>query len=144
MQSQGKRVEVIDGDEIRRQNPVAIGYSKQDRDRNVLLAGRRALEVVSEGHIAIAALISPYDITRKRVRQMFAVGSFALIHVATPLETCEMRDPKGLYAKARAREIAHFTGVSDVYEPPTDAELVLDTTGLTAVEAVAVIQRAMP
>ena len=85
---------------------------------------------------AICAPIAPYDATRKQVRaEIEEVGGFVLVHVATPLEVCEERDRKGLYAKARAGLIKEFTGISDPYEEPTDAELVIDTTDLIPDEA---------
>src|SRR2546430_17698160 len=87
--------------------------------------------------MAVCAPIAPYAATRAEVRRMVdAAGDFVLVHVATPLEECERRDRKGLYAKARAGDIPEFTGISDPYEVPEDAELTLDTSGLTPDEAV--------
>ena len=99
--------------------------------------GKRGLpanqaKVTKSGGIALCAPIAPYDAVRREVRAMIAVnGGFQLVYVSTPLSVCEGRDRKGLYAKARAGQIAHFTGISDPYEAPTDADLVLDTTDKT-------------
>ena len=113
-----------------------LGFSREDRNRNILRIGWVAGEINKNGGLAICAPIAPYDDIRKQVRAMSAAhGAFVLVHVATPLEVCEARDRKGLYAKARAGIIKEFTGISDPYEEPTDAELVLQTTELSAAEA---------
>jgi sulfate adenylyltransferase len=110
-----------------------LGFSKEDRDINVRRIGFVAAEITKHGGVAIAAPIAPYDATRKAVRAMVErYGAFVLVHVATPLEVCEQRDRKGLYAKARAGEIPEFTGVSDPYEEPSDADLVIDTASTSA------------
>lgn len=95
-----------------------------------------ASEITKNGGVAICAPIAPYDRTRRDVREMVEPGGgFILVHVATPVEVCEQRDRKGLYAKARAGIIKEFTGISDPYEEPTDADVVIDTGQLTAEEA---------
>ena len=104
---------------------------------NIRRIGFVASEIAKNGGIAICAPIAPYDSIRKEVREMVerAGGGFILVHVATPVETCEARDRKGLYAKARAGIVKQFTGISDPYEIPLDAEVVVDTSSLTPEEA---------
>jgi sulfate adenylyltransferase len=124
-----RRVTVLDGDLVRRVLSAGLGFSRADRDLNVRRIGWVAAEVSRHGGVAVCAPIAPYAATRAAVRrEVSAVGDFVLIHVATPLEVCERRDHKGLYAKARAGLIPEFTGISDPYEAPTDADLVLDTS----------------
>lgn len=130
LESGERRITLLDGDVVRHHLSAGLGFSKKDRDINVRRIGWVAAQIASHGGMAICAPIAPYDETRRAVRAMSeAVGGFVLIHVATPLEECERRDRKGLYAKARAGLIPEFTGISDPYEVPTDAELVVDTTG---------------
>ena len=120
---------VLDGDVVRRELSRGLGFSQADRDLNVRRIGWVAAEVARHGGLAVCAPIAPYAATRAAVRaEAEAVGDFFLVHVATPLEVCEQRDRKGLYAKARAGLIPHFTGISDPYEQPDDAELVVDTS----------------
>jgi len=124
----GRPVTLLDGDEVRTHLSSELGFSREDRDLNVRRIGWVAAEIVRHGGLAICAPIAPYDATRKRVRAMVeAHGGFLLVHVATPLDTCEARDIKGLYARARAGALPNFTGVSDPYEPPDDAEVTIDT-----------------
>ncbi|MBD3257954.1 adenylyl-sulfate kinase, partial [candidate division GN15 bacterium] len=104
---------------------------------NIRRIGFVASEITKNGAVAICAPIAPYDAVRREVRDMIEpLGGFVLVHCATPLETCEARDRKGLYAKARAGVIKEFTGISDPYEEPQDAEVSVDTTGLSPEEAV--------
>jgi sulfate adenylyltransferase len=125
----GRRVTLLDGDLVRSLLSAGLTFSRADRDLNIARIGYVAAEVARHGGIAICAPIAPYAEARDRVRQLVSpVGDFLLIHVATPVEVCEARDRKGLYAKARAGLIDHFTGVSDPYEEPTDAMLVIDTS----------------
>jgi len=120
---------VLDGDVVRRELSRGLGFSQADRDLNVRRIGWVAAEVARHGGLAVCAPIAPYAATRAAVRaEAEAVGDFFLVHVATPLEVCEQRDRKGLYAKAQAGLIPHFTGISDPYEEPDDAELVVDTS----------------
>jgi sulfate adenylyltransferase len=120
---------VLDGDVVRRELSRGLGFSQADRDLNVRRIGWVAAEVARHGGLAVCAPIAPYAATRAAVRaEAEAVGDFFLVHVATPLEVCEQRDRKGLYAKARAGLIPHFTGISNPYEEPDDAELVVDTS----------------
>ena len=101
-----------------------LGFSKEHRDINIRRIGYVASEITKNGGIAICAPIAPYDATRKQVRQLIEpYGGFILVHVATPVEVCEQRDPKGLYRRARAGEIANFTGLDDPYEAPESPEV---------------------
>jgi sulfate adenylyltransferase len=135
-----RRVSLLDGDLVRQMLSAGLTFSRADRDLNVLRIGYVAAEIARHGGIAICAPIAPYAATRARVREMVSeTGDFLLIHVATPVEVCEARDRKGLYAKARAGLIDHFTGVSDPYEEPADADLVIDTSALSRPEATAAV-----
>jgi len=137
MEMGGRSVTLLDGDIVRRHLSSELGFSKAHRDINVRRIGFVASEITKNRGIAICAPIAPYRQTRRDVRAMIeAVGGFVEIHVATPIETCESRDRKGLYAKARAGLIPEFTGVSDPYEVPENPELAIDTTGLGIDEAV--------
>ena len=135
----GRPVTLLDGDLVRRHLSSELGFSREHRDLNVRRIGFVAAEIARNGGLAICAPIAPYDEARKAVRAMVteAGGHFVLVHVATPLEVAESRDPKGLYAKARAGLIPEFTGVSDPYEVPEDAELVLDASHGTPEQAAA-------
>ncbi len=137
MEMGGRSVTLLDGDIVRRHLSSELGFSKAHRDINVRRIGFVASEITKNRGIAICAPIAPYRQTRRDVRAMIeAVGGFVEIHVATPIETCESRDRKGLYAKARAGLIPEFTGVSDPYEVPEKPELAIDTTSLGIDEAV--------
>ena len=132
----GRPVTLLDGDLVRKHLSSELGFSKEHRDINIKRIGYVASEITKNGGIAVCAPIAPYDSVRKDVRSMIQpLGGFLLVHVATPLEVCEQRDRKGLYAKARAGIIKEFTGISDPYEEPADADIVIDTTKLTAEEA---------
>jgi sulfate adenylyltransferase len=132
----GRPVTLLDGDIVRKHLSSELGFSKEHRDLNIRRIGFVASEITKHGGIAICAPIAPYDSVRKEVRAMVEQeGGFVLIHVATPLDTCEQRDRKGLYAKARAGVIQQFTGISDPYEDPRDADIAIDTTDLTPEEA---------
>ena len=131
---QGERtVTSLDGDVVRRNLSAGLTFSKEDRETNIRRIGWVAAEIGRHGGVAICSPIAPYDATRRQVRGMVeeAGGAFVLIHVATPLEECERRDRKGLYAKARRGEIPEFTGISSPYEEPEDADVRVDTTGRT-------------
>ena len=124
----GRPVTLLDGDEVRRLLSSELGFSRAHRDLNVLRIGYVATEVARHGGIAICAQIAPYAAARAEVRKRVrAAGRFFLVYVSTPLEVCEKRDPKHYYARARAGLLPGFTGVSDPYEPPSDADLVIDT-----------------
>ena len=137
MEIGGRPTTLLDGDLVRKHLSSELGFSKEHRDINIRRIGWVASEVSKNGGIAVCAPIAPYDRIRKEVRAMVEpVGSFILVHVATPVEVCEQRDRKGLFAKARAGIIKEFTGVSDPYEGPEDAELAIDTTELSPQEGV--------
>jgi sulfate adenylyltransferase len=137
MEMGGRCVTLLDGDIVRRHLSSELGFTKAHRDINVRRIGFVASEITKNRGIAICAPIAPYRQTRRDVRRMIeAVGGFIEIHVATPIETCESRDRKGLYAKARAGLIPEFTGVSDPYEIPEKPELAIDTTTLGIDESV--------
>ena len=133
LSSVGRQVTLLDGDIVRTHLSAGLGFDKAGRDANIRRIGFVASEIVKHGGVAICAAISPYRESRREVREMIR-ENFIEIFVATPLEICEERDPKGLYAKARQGEIANFTGVDDVYEKPETAEIVLDTINNTAEE----------
>jgi sulfate adenylyltransferase len=131
----GRQVSLLDGDLVRRHLSGELGFSRRDRDQNVHRIGYVASEITKHGGVAICAVIAPYDRARKDVRRLVeAWGAFLLVHVATSMEVCESRDTKGLYARARAGEMAGLTGVSDPYEEPLDADLVLDAQVVDAEE----------
>ncbi len=132
MEMGGRPVSLLDGDIVRKHLSSELGFSKEHRDLNILRIGYVASEITKNRGIAICAPIAPYAETRRRVREMIEPhGGFIEIHVATPLEVCEQRDRKGLYAKARAGLIKGFTGISDPYEVPENAEMSVDTSNLT-------------
>ena len=123
----GRRITLLDGDVVRTHLSKGLGFSKADRDANVLRIGFVASEIVRHGGIAICAAVSPYRDTRNEVRTMVGPNRFIEVFVDTPLGVCETRDPKGLYASARRGEIANFTGIDDPYEAPEHPEITLDT-----------------
>jgi len=132
----GRPVTLLDGDLVRKHLSSELGFSKEHRDLNIRRIGFVAAEITKNGGIAVCAPIAPYDATRRDVRRLVETGGgFVLVHVSTPLEVCEARDRKGLYAKARAGVLKEFTGISDPYEEPTDADVVIDTTSITPEEA---------
>jgi sulfate adenylyltransferase len=136
MEQGGRSVTLLDGDVVRKNLSSELGFSKGHRDLNVSRIGYVAAEISKHGGVAICAPIAPYDDVRKNVRRTVVEhgGNFLLVHVATPLDVCEGRDRKGLYAAARAGKIKEFTGISDPYEEPTDADLTLDTMNYTPEE----------
>jgi sulfate adenylyltransferase len=136
MEMGGRPVTLLDGDIVRKHLSSELGFSKKDRDINIRRIGFVASEITKNGGIAICAPIAPYDSVRKEVRAAIEPhGGFILVHADAPLEVCEQRDRKGLYAKARAGLIPSFTGVSDPYEPPADADLVVKTAETSPEEA---------
>jgi sulfate adenylyltransferase len=129
-------VSLLDCDLVLKTHSSELEFSKEHRHINIRRIGYVASEITKHGGIAICAPIAPYDRTRKDVRAMIdPLGGFILVHAATPIEVCEARDRKGLYAKARAGLVKEFTGISDPYEAPGDAEMVIDTTDITPAEA---------
>jgi sulfate adenylyltransferase len=128
MEMGGRPVTLLDGDVVRKHLSSELGFSKEHRDLNIKRIGYVASEITKNGGIAICAPIAPYTATRRAVREMIeAFGAFIEVHVATSIEECERRDRKGLYKLAREGKIKEFTGISDPYEAPTHAELVVDT-----------------
>ena len=132
-----RTVTTLDGDVVRRHLSAGLTFSKEDRETNIRRIGWVAAEISRHGGVAVCSPIAPFDATRQDVRAMVdeAGGAFFLVHVATPLEECERRDRKGLYAKARRGEIPEFTGISSPYEEPDDADVRVDTTGRSIEEA---------
>jgi sulfate adenylyltransferase len=128
LEAGGRSVTLLDGDLVRKNLSSELGFSKEHRDINIRRIGYVASEITKHGGIAVCAPIAPYESTRQHVRESVEKhGGFVLVHVATPIEECERRDRKGLYAKARAGILKEFTGVSDPYESPAQAEIVIDT-----------------
>jgi adenylyl-sulfate kinase len=144
LEARGHRVELLDGDEVREHLSKGLGFSKEDRDTNIRRIGFVAGLLARNGVVAVTAAISPYRSVRAEVRGW--IENFVEIHVATPLEDCEARDVKGLYARARAGTIPEFTGVSDPYETPENPEITIETEARTpaesAAEVVAWLERA--
>lgn len=145
VEDEGRTVSLLDGDVVRRHLSAGLGFSPEDRETNVRRIGWVAAEIARHGGTAIASPIAPFDGTRRAVREMVEGrgGRFVLVHVATPLEECERRDRKGLYARARRGEIPDFTGISSPYEEPQDANLVIDTTDRDVAELTDVIMTLM-
>ena len=132
METGGRAISLLDGDVVRKNLSSELGFSKEHRDLNIRRIGYVASEITKNGGIAICAPIAPYTSTRRIVRDMISpLGGFIEIHVATPIDVCEGRDRKGLYAKARAGIIKEFTGISDPYEVPENPEMVIDTADIS-------------
>jgi adenylyl-sulfate kinase len=125
LKEMGRRVELMDGDEIRKNLSSGLGFTKADRDANIRRIAFVAKLLSRNGVVAITAAISPYREIRDEARR--DIRNFVEVFVDCPLEVCEQRDTKGLYARARAGEIEHFTGISDPYEPPRHPEVALHT-----------------
>ncbi|MBU2115228.1 MAG: adenylyl-sulfate kinase [Gammaproteobacteria bacterium] len=126
--AQGKHTYLLDGDNVRHGLCADLGFSAEDRTENLRRVGAVAGLMVDAGLLVLSAFISPYRNQRELVKSFIPPGKFIEVHISTPLEVCEQRDVKGLYKKARAGEISHFTGISDPYEAPEHADLVLDTS----------------
>jgi sulfate adenylyltransferase len=143
LREDGQRtITLLDGDVVRRELSAGLGFSKADRDRNVRRIGWVAAEVGRHRGMAVACPIAPYENARAAARAMAAEAGagFVLVHVNTPLEVCEQRDRKGLYARARAGQLRGMTGIDDPYEEPAKAELTIDTTHMSVGEAVELVQ----
>lgn len=125
--SRGRTVTYLDGDVVRLHLSKGLGFSREDRDTNILRIGFVASEIIRHGGAVITAAISPYRATRAEVRKMVGNDHFIEVFVDTPLEVCEQRDVKGMYARARRGELTTFTGIDDPYEPPINPEISLDT-----------------
>ena len=128
----GSPVELLDGDEIRALFPNT-GFSRAERDTHIRRVGDTASRLERHGVTSLVSLVSPYRESRDFVRRL--CHRFIEVHISTPLEECERRDPKGLYGQARAGKVGQFTGVADPYEPPVSPELTIDTRTLTAESA---------
>jgi adenylylsulfate kinase len=133
LRARGLNVELLDGDVVRQHLSKGLGFSRSDRDTNILRIGFVAQLLSRNGVIVIVAAVSPYASARDRVRQQ--IGRFVEVHVDCPLAECERRDVKGMYRKARAGELPAFTGVDDPYEPPAQAEVTLHTPQETVEES---------
>ena len=132
MELGGRPVTLLDGDVVRKHLSSELGFSKEHRDINIQRIGYVASEITKNGGIAICAPIAPYTKTRRAVREMIEeYGAFIEVHVATSVEECERRDRKGLYKLAREGKIKEFTGISDPYETPTNAEFVCETVNVS-------------
>ncbi|VEE15391.1 adenylyl-sulfate kinase [Ectopseudomonas mendocina] len=127
---------LLDGDNVRHGLNKDLGFSDQDRQENIRRIGELSALFVDAGMLVLAAFISPFRAEREMVRELVGPGEFVEVYVATPLSTCELRDPKGLYKKARAGEIRNFTGIDSDYEVPENPELSIDTSVLDLDEAV--------
>jgi adenylyl-sulfate kinase len=144
LEAEGRPVTVLDGDVVRTHLSSELSFSREDRDLNIRRIGWVAGEVVRHGGTVVVAAIAPYEAAREDARVLVEKhGRFVLVHLSTPLEVCEQRDVKGLYAKARSGEIPVFTGVSDPYEAPSQAELTVDTSVTPLEESVSRIRAAM-
>jgi adenylyl-sulfate kinase len=140
LEQRGHVVDHLDGDIVRTHLSKGLGFSKDDRDANIARIGWVASRLARAGAAVVVSAISPYEEARRHARSLVEQHApFVEVHVATPLEECARRDPKGLYAAAFAGEIDDFTGVSAPYERPSDPELRVDTTGATPTESAAVV-----
>jgi len=137
LRASGKVVSIIDGDVLRQHVSADLGFDAASREANVRRAAELAAGFAADGHIVVSALIAPFERSRREARRIVEpIAPFLLVYVSTPLDVAEARDPKGLYKRARAGEIADFTGIDSPYEAPPDADLVLDTSITTVAESV--------
>src|SRR5215470_1770824 len=138
---EGRMAYVLDGDNIRHGLNKNLGFSAADREENIRRIGEVAKLFADAGLIVMTSFISPYRKDRDNVRTLHDAGKlpFIEVHVNTPIETCEGRDPKGLYKKARAGELKNFTGIDDPYEPPLKPEMTIDATGTSPQEGAVLI-----
>jgi sulfate adenylyltransferase len=145
LRAEGRPVELVDGDVLRRTETADLGYDRASRDANVLRGAELAAELATGGALVVSALMAPFEASRAAARSRIEQAGvpFLLVHVSAPLEVAEARDPKGLYRRARAGEIQHFIGLDEPYEAPLDAELVIDTSVTPVPEAVARIRAAL-
>src|SRR6266853_3486972 len=140
LERRGFVLDHLDGDIVRTHLSKGLGYSKEDRDANIARIGWVAARLARAGAAVVVSAISPYAEARRLARSLVEQHApFVEVYVATPLEECARRDPKGLYAKALAGEIDDFTGVSAPYEAPSNPEVTLDTTGVSPSESAAVV-----
>ncbi|MEU5887401.1 adenylyl-sulfate kinase [Streptomyces sp. NPDC047461] len=141
LKAEGRRVEVLDGDEIRRFLSAGLGFSREDRNTNVQRIGLVSEVLARNGVLSVVPVIAPYADSREAVRKRHEASGtpYIEVHVATPVEVCSERDVKGLYARQAAGELSGLTGVDDPYEPPVDAALVLETQAQTPQESAAAV-----
>lgn len=144
LREQGETVVLLDGDEMRKSLCSDLGFSETDRRENIRRLGQAAMAHMVDGKWVIVAAISPFRSAREAVRKQFGPGDFIEVYVDTPLSLCEIRDPKGLYDKARRGLIVEFTGISSVYEPPEPPEIHLRTANHTIAESVAAVLAHIP
>lgn len=137
----GYRVQILDGDVVRQKLTKDLGFSKEDRDKNIQRVTFVAQQLVRHGVIVVCAFISPYLSEREYARS--EIGNFIEVFVKCPIEVCEQRDVKGLYAKARSGEIKNFTGIDDPYEEPKNAEITVNTSTSTVIDEVNLIIKYM-
>jgi len=135
----GRRTTMLDGDVVRNMLSKGLGFSKEDREANIERVGFVASQVVYHHGVAICALISPYENSRRKVRELFSEGNFIEVYVSTPLEVCEARDPKGHYVKNRQGKMKNFTGVDATYEVPENPDIVIDSSKESIEESVELI-----
>jgi sulfate adenylyltransferase len=142
LRADGQRAEIIDGDVLRDRDSTPLGFDRAARELQMRRAAALAAELAVSGATVISALISPFETARREAREVIEASGapFFLVHVSTPLEVAEARDPKGHYRRARAGEIRDFTGIDSPYDVPTDADLVIDTTTVSVDEAVALVR----
>lgn len=138
LSSSGERtVVLLDGDTVRKDLSRDLGFSREDRETNLRRVGLKAREITEKGGIAVCAFIAPYENSRQANRKLISrYGVYIEVYLSTPLEVCEQRDPKGLYAKARKGLIKNFTGIDDPYEIPRNPEITIDTSNKTPEQAV--------
>ena len=137
LNQQGAHTYLLDGDNVRHGLCKDLGFSDADRVENIRRVGETAKLMVDAGLLVLTAFISPFKAERDMVRELVDEGEFIEVFIDTPLEVCESRDPKGLYKKARAGEIKHFTGIDSAYQPPVNPEIILDTSKNTLDQSVA-------
>jgi sulfate adenylyltransferase len=142
LRTAGRAVEIVDGDVLRERDPTPLGFDRASRELQMRRAAELVAEMAVDGTTVISALISPFEGARRDARDVIeaAGAAYFLVFVDTPLEVAEARDPKGHYKRARAGEIRDFTGIDSPYEPPLDADLVIDTTSTDVRGAVAAIR----
>jgi len=140
----GRSAYLLDGDNLRRGICSDLGFTRADRDRNVKRVGEIARLIADAGTVAVVALVSPYEATRREVRELHRADGlpFLEVFVNTPLDVCAERDPKGMYAQANAGQLDHFTGIDDPYEPPSSPDIEL-SPGLTVDKAVETVMRTL-
>ena len=144
LRAAGRAVSIIDGDVLRQNVSADLGYDVASREANIRRAANLAAASAAEGQVVITALIAPFERSRREARAIVEpVAPFLLVYINTSLEVAEARDPKGLYRRARAGEIADFTGIDSPYEPPTDVDVLVDTARMSVPESVLAIRRAL-